>query len=258
MNITWEAEGYARKFDFVPQYGESVLNLLEIKPGMTVLDLGCGNGRLTKQIAERGAVVIGMDDSIDMLRVAKKTYPALTFQKGDATDFTLDEPVDAIFSNAVFHWIDQPRQENLFHCIANALKPGGQLVFEMGGKGCAETVHQALEIAFAAHGYTYRRSQYFPTIGEYAPVLERNGLRVTYAILFDRDTRVEGVDGVGDWIRMFLRNPFLWENISEEESDEIIREVVKTVRPTLFRENGWHVDYVRLRMIAEKTRNKLS
>lgn len=252
MNIDWKAEKYTKDFSFVPQYGESVLNLLTIKPGMTVLDLGCGSGKLTKEIADRGAAVIGMDDSADMLRTAKKTYPELCFVQGNAVDFSLKEPVDAIFSNAVLHWIEAERQDAMLDCIANALKPEGQFVFEMGGKGCAETVHLALEKTFAAHGYTYRRSQYFPTIGEYAPMLERHGLQVQYAVLFDRDTLVTGEDGVGDWIRMFIRNPFAWENISENETEQIIRETVELVRPALLRGDGWHVDYVRLRMMAKK------
>lgn len=252
MNIQWNAEGYAQNFDFVPQYGESVLNLLEIQSGMTVLDLGCGSGRLSKEIADRGASVIGMDDSVDMLRVARASYPDLHFVQGNAERFSLAEPVDAVFSNAVLHWIDASHQDGMIACIADALKPGGQLVFEMGGKDCAETVHLALEQTFAAHGYTYRRSQYFPTIGEYAPILERHGLCVEYAVLFDRDTRVEGEDGVGDWIRMFIRKPFEWECIPEEEAEAIIRETVELVRPALLRDDGWHVDYVRLRMTARK------
>lgn len=254
MNIQWKAEEYAQNFDFVPQYGESVLNLLEIKPGMIVLDLGCGGGRLTKEIAERGASVIGMDDSADMLRVAEAAYPELRFVQGNASQFSLEEPVDAVFSNAVLHWIDAEHQDEMFACISNALKPGGQLVFEMGEKGCAETVHLALEKTFASHGYSYRRSQYFPTIGEYAPILERHGLCVEYAVLFDRDTRVEGEDGVGDWIRMFIRKPFEWEHIPAEEAEAIIRETVELVRPVLLRDDGWHVDYVRLRMTARKKR----
>lgn len=252
MNIQWDAENYVQHFDFVPQYGESVLDLLSVEPGMIVLDLGCGSGKLTRQLADRGAAVIGMDASEDMLRIAGKTYPELCFVRGDAAHFSLKEPVDAIFSNAVLHWVDAEHQDMMFDCIANALKPMGKLVFEMGGKGCGETVHRALETVFAAHGYTYRRPHYFPTIGEYAPLLESHGLRVQYAFLFDRDTRVEGDDGVGSWIRMFLRNPFRWENISEEESEEIIREAVELVRPALLREDGWHVDYVRLRMVAVK------
>ena len=63
MNITWDAAEYGRNFQFVPQYGESVLNLLDIPPGASVLDLGCGNGVLTRRLADMGYRVIGLDDS---------------------------------------------------------------------------------------------------------------------------------------------------------------------------------------------------
>lgn len=250
MNITWKAEQYTNQFSFVPQYGENVLNLLHVTPDMTVLDLGCGNGALTCQIAEKGASVIGMDDSEQMLEQARSAYPDLTWMHGNGQSFTLSQPVDAVFSNAVFHWIDD--QDALLSCIFNALKPNGQLVFEMGGKGCAETVHRALECVFAEHGYRYRRSQYFPTIGEYAPLLEQHGFRVEYAALFDRDTKVSGEHGVADWIRMFLTLPFDWENIPQEEREQMIWEAEQCTAPILLREDGWHVDYVRLRMKAKK------
>ena len=131
MNITWDAAEYGRNFQFVPQYGESVLNLLDIPPGASVLDLGCGNGVLTRRLADMGYRVIGLDDSSEMLEIAARTYPDLCFMHGDATDFSLPEPVDAVFSNAVFHWIDE--QDALLERIALALRPNGQLVCEFGG-----------------------------------------------------------------------------------------------------------------------------
>lgn len=147
MNITWDAAEYGRNFQFVPQYGESVLNLLDIPPGASVLDLGCGNGVLTRRLADMGYRVIGLDDSSEMLEIAARTYPDLCFMHGDATDFSLPEPVDAVFSNAVFHWIDD--QDALLERIALALRPNGQLVCEFGGRGCVESVHASLEKSFA-------------------------------------------------------------------------------------------------------------
>lgn len=74
MNIKWNAQGYTKDFQFVHEYGEDVLNLLEIEKGMKILDLGCGNGALTKKMADMGADVIGMDASKDMLEVAKSNF----------------------------------------------------------------------------------------------------------------------------------------------------------------------------------------
>ena len=176
MNIEWNATNYTNHFSFVHKYGEDVLKLIDAPAGSRVLDLGCGNGALTKKLQELGFQAQGMDASSEMLHVARQNYPEIRFEKGDATQFTLQDPVDVIFSNAVFHWIDAEKQDALAAHIASALKPGGTLVCEFGGKNCAESVHAVLEQCFTARGLHYPRINYFPTIAEYTAILERNGL----------------------------------------------------------------------------------
>ncbi len=131
------------------------------------------------------------------------------------------------------------------------VKPGGQLMFEFGGRGCAESVHSTLESIFRQRGYDYRRVFYFPTVGEYAPVVENAGLSVRYAVLFDRPTQLSG--SLGDWIRMFVKEPFC--GIGEKEKEEIIAQTEKQLEDKLFRNGKWYVDYVRIRMSAYKTVN---
>lgn len=249
MNIEWNAQGYAKDFQFVPQYGEDVLKLLDVEKGTRVVDLGCGSGALTKKIADMGADVTGIDASDKMLETAAKNYPELTFRQADAVSFTLEEPVDYVFSNAVFHWIDD--QDRLLENVFRALKPGGYLVCEFGGYGCAEKIHSALEAAFEKRGLNYKRTFYFPTIGEYAPILERHGLRVIYASLFDRKTALKGENGLEDWIKMFVTLPF--EGIKRSLVQEIIEEAVENLRPVLYEDGVWYADYVRIRLKAQKT-----
>lgn len=251
MNITWDAKGYTSGFAFVHQYGEGVLDLIDAAPGSHVVDLGCGNGALSEKLIARGYRVTAIDASSDMLAQARALHPDIAFVQADATDFTLSEPADAIFSNAVFHWIDRDRQPLLAASLARNLRPGGQLVCEFGGYGCAERVHSALERAFAARGLNYPRVFYFPTIAQHAPILEAAGLRVTYAVLFDRPTPQLGEDGLERWIRMFVKAPF--EGIAPDMQDAIIGEAVASLRETLRREDGtWFVDYVRIRIKAVK------
>ena len=150
------------------------MKLIDAPAGSRVLDLGCGNGALSKKLQELGFLVRGMDASEEMLAVARQLFPDIRFEKGDATQFTLQPPADVIFSNAVFHWIDAEKQDALASHIAAALKPGGSLVCEFGGKNCAESVHVMLEQCFAERGLHYARFNYFPTIAEYTAVLERN------------------------------------------------------------------------------------
>ena len=247
MNIKWNAENYTENFQFVHRYGEDVMELLQSPAGSTVLDLGCGNGNLTSKLKERGYQVIGMDDSEDMLRIARANYPEIDFRKGNALSFQT-EPVDAVFSNAVLHWIDREKQGDLLKNIAANIRNGGELVCEFGGYGCAEKVHSTLEKLFAKRGFVYPRTFYFPTIGEYAPMLEDAGLRVKYAVLFDRPTlQNKGLEG---WIRMFDMAAFA--GIDEETVSAIIREAGECLRPVLCQEGSWYVDYVRIRFRCEK------
>lgn len=248
MNIEWDAEAYASKFSFVPAYGADVLSLVDEGDGTGLaVDLGCGAGALTAGLAARGYRVLGVDDSPEMLARARAAHPELEFRRGDAVTFALEEPADVIFSNAVFHWIDADRQQALACNLFSQLKPGGVLVAEFGGAGCAEAVHAALEASFAQRGLPYLRTFWFPTIGQYAPLLERAGFRVEYATLFDRPTP-QGEGGLTGWIEMFLRMPF--EGMAPQLKREILGEVEERLRPWLYRDGCWYIDYVRIRVKA--------
>lgn len=250
MNQNWNAEKYSSDFSFVHEYGNDVISLIDLKNARSVLDLGCGNGALSKVLAEKGLIVTGMDASEDMLAVARKNCPGIRFHRADATDFTLEESVDAVFSNAVFHWIDKSRQEDMMHCVYQALNDGGQFVFEMGGTGNNRLIHTALAQEFTKLGYTYTMPFYFPSIGEYAAMLEKTGFTVRYAVLFDRPTRLNGADGLTDWIKMFVKNPFV--NVTEDDRQVILKKAVSALAPALYKDGVWYSDYVRLRMKAVK------
>ncbi len=250
MNIKWDADNYTTNFDFVHRYGQDVLALIDAPAGGYVVDLGCGNGALTKVLCDKGYRVTGLDASAEMLEKARAFYPELDFRPADATDFRLEEKADCIFSNAVFHWIDKTLWPRLARCIADNLKPGGTLVCEFGGYGCAETVHRCLEKVFANHGLSYRRTFNFARVGEFAPILEEAGLLVEYATLFDRPTLQKTEDGLANWIRMFNTRPF--EGIDPALAEVLIDEAVELARPTLHTPEGWIVDYVRIRIKARK------
>lgn len=249
-NINWDAKDYQNNFNFVTSYGEDVLSLITKEPNSFIVDLGCGNGGLTKKLNDLGFKVLGIDDSDDMLKLANEQYPSLSFKKGNAIKFKLDKKADVIFSNAVFHWINKENQLEMLKNIYNQLADGGQLVCEFGGYGCAESVHSTLEKCFNKKGLKYLRKFYFPTIGEYSPLLEQAGFKVEYAILFDRPTPQKTKDGLKDWINMFVKEPF--KNIDDKTKNEIIDEAVNQLKDTLFIDNTWIVDYVRIRVRAVK------
>lgn len=251
MNINWDGQKYTSDFSFVHQYGNSVTELIEADKGSAILDLGCGNGALSKVLQDKGYMVTGIDASPDLLSIARKHYPDIEFIQADATDFSLAEPVDVVFSNAVFHWIDEERQPDMLKCVHNALKKNGEFVFEFGGYGNNRLIHVALEKAFSEYGYTYKMPFYFPTISEYATLLEHTGFRVKYAVLFDRPTELKGENGLKDWINMFVKFPFsIVENSAVKET--ITDNAVKSLRDVLYRNGKWYADYVRIRMRAVK------
>lgn len=246
MNIKWDAEDYKDSFSFVPDYGADVTELLTVEKGGRIMDLGCGGGALEAVLLSKGYTVTGVDASEDMLKVARKVNPSVEFIQKDASKLDFENEFDGVFSNAVFHWIDD--QNSLLKGIYRALKTGGQLVCEFGGKGCAETVHRELERLFEKRGMKYKRTFYFPTIGEYTPIMENNGLTVTYAVLFDRKTYLKG--DLISWINMFDKAPF--DGVEEHIADEIKKEAQENLKNVLWENGKWFVDYVRIRIKAEK------
>lgn len=251
MNINWDAEKYTSDFAFVHQYGNDVINLIDAPPNSTVLDLGCGNGALSKTLSDRGYLVKGLDASKELLNIAKRNYPDIEFIQADATDFSLKEPVDVVFSNAVFHWIGKEQQKDLLQCVHHAMKKNGQFVFEFGGYGNNGSIHRALSETFAEHSYTYTMPFYFPTISEYSALLADSGFMVRYAVLFERLTELEGEDGLKDWINMFVKAPFAVIG-DESQKKAVIDQAVDRLRAVLYKEGKWHADYVRIRMKAIK------
>lgn len=248
--VEWNSKLYDQNFKFVSENGKALLDLIDFKNVETAIDLGCGTGTLTKALADHHINVIGIDASASQIARAKASYPNISFIQKDATAFRVNHPVDLIFSNALFHWIKEENQEKMLKCIGGALKSGGQLVFECGGAGNNVMIHHALSQVFARHGYEYHRPFYFPTIGEYAPLVEAANMQVMQAVLFKRPTRLKGDDGLANWITMFIKTPFRGVGVKEKEM--MIKECVELLRKDLWHNGIWYADYVRLRMKAIK------
>jgi trans-aconitate 2-methyltransferase len=174
------------------------------------------------------------------------------FFQGDACSFELPNKsqVDAIFSNAALHWVLDA--ETSVATMSRILKPGGRFVVEFGGKGNIQLIADAAVKALSMHGMDAQRSPwYFPSIGEYTSILERHGIEVTNAVLFDRPTVLEdGENGLANWLQMFA-GPLLGSR-EQEEQERIVNEILDILRPTSFNGTHWTADYRRIRIFGRK------
>jgi trans-aconitate 2-methyltransferase len=248
----WNPNLYDDKHAFVWQYGAGVVQLLDPKRGERILDVGCGTGHLTKQIADAGADVFGVDASAEMIGEARRNFPALKFEVADATAMVFDQPFDAVFSNAALHWVKPP--EAAVQRIHDAMRPGGRFVAEFGGKGNVQQTLSSAARAAREMGLDIDRAMfmnYFPSISEYAGLLESYGFDVTFATLFDRPTKLDGDEGLRAWLRMFRGEAL--KMIPVDQLEQFFVAAEKLARPTLFYDGAWHADYRRLRVVARRT-----
>lgn len=250
--MQWNSSLYQAKHDFVFKYGEGVIELLQPQPGERILDVGCGTGDLTAHIAQSGARVVGLDSSPDMIAAARARFAEsdIEFVMADAADFEFDEPFDAIFSNAALHWVKD--MEGAVACMARALKPGGRFVVELGGRGNIAKLTAAIDAAlFAATGAHAEHGRYYPALGEYSALLEKHGVEVLGAWLFDRPTPLtDGEQGLRHWIEQFEQA--VLKNCTQAQRDAIVAATEDALRAEFFIEGRWVTDYRRLRIEGRK------
>lgn len=244
---TWNPESYNRNARFVSELGAPVVELLAPQPEEHVLDLGCGDGVLSKKLIDFGCTVVGVDASHEMVSAARQQGIDARVVDGQALPFVNE--FDAVFSNAALHWMRQP--DLVIAGVWRSLKQVGRFVGEMGGAGNVKRLHTALRQAVANRGVNVENVDpwYFPSPGEYRTKLESVGFEVKVIELIDRPTPLP--TGVGGWIES-VAHTFL--NVLEShEREKFIKEIEEEVGPFLCDEQGvWKADYVRLRFLALK------
>ena len=252
MTNQWNAAQYDAKHAFVYEKAKGLVELLAPKAGERILDLGCGTGVLTAEIAGRGADIVGIDRSEEMISQARKKFPTLRFELLDARKLPFNAEFDAVFSNAVLHWI--PEAEQVISGVVQALKRRGRFVAEFGGQGNIKNLVKGFHRAFSAVRIQEPEGVspwFYPSVAEYAGLLEKHGLEVREASLFERPTVLEeGERGLENWIRVFRQT--LLEKMGEESARRWIQEVERQCKGELFQDGSWVLDYRRLRVAAWK------
>lgn len=243
----WNVENYQKFASFVPQLGQPLLDLLQPQQGQRILDLGCGDGTLTEKLVQVGCEVVGVDASPEMVKAAKAR--GINAYVMDARELTFEQEFDAVFSNAVLHWVKEPHLA--VAGIARVLKPGGRFVAEFGGKGNVKTIEDALIKVVGFFGVNGRKLSpwYYPAPEEYQAILEKHGLQVESIALIPRPTPLP--DGMMGWLKTFA-GPFLTPFPSIFHRYILWRAKLR-MKPILCDKDGnWHADYVRLRILARK------
>jgi trans-aconitate methyltransferase len=246
----WDAELYEARHNFVWKFGLGLIELLNAQPDERILDVGCGTGQLTARIAETGAKVVGLDSSPEMIGQARQNYPKISFVMESVTQMTFDGEFDAIFSNAALHWVLDA--DTAASAMSRALRKGGRLVAELGGRGNIQTIECAIVATLRRYlgDHVPPSNNYFPSVSEYTAILERAGFEVRRAELFDRHTPLEGENGMAEWIRQFKW--FYFEALPVSQRSEALARVLDELKPVLRNREGWFADYRRLRLLAEK------
>ncbi len=241
----WESTTYVKHAHFVAELGLPVVELLNPQKDEYILDLGCGDGRLTKQLQDLGCRVKGVDYSENLLQAAKKL--GLDAEQMDAHHLTFKNEFEAVFSNAALHWMKQPEQ--VIVSVKRALKPKGRFVGEFGGYGNIQSILDALRITLEERGISLDdvTPWYFPTPDEYKALLEKEGFRVDYVELIPRPTPLP-TDILG-WLTVFAGD--FTKLLPNNERETFLTRVMTLLSPKLQKEDGsWFVDYVRLRFAA--------
>lgn len=247
--MEWDADFYKKRHFFVSEYGKDLMRFLPRKEPLFILDLGCGTGTLSNELAQKGHQVIGIDASASMIDMARRGYPEIEFKRMDACEMPWEHVFDVVFSNAVFHWITD--QKRLLAQVFQVLKRNGKLICEFGAYGNIRKIQKAFQRAMQAKGYSYENLFFYPTAKQYRAMLEEAGFVVEHLIVYPRPTPLDGgKDGLKNWISQFLSSSLAEVPIQERE--EILQETERLLLPELWDGRQWVADYKRLQAVAQK------
>ncbi len=258
----WDASEYRDSSSNQKRWAMELLRRLELEGAERLLDIGCGDGEITAEIARRvpRGSVLGVDSSRDMVELASRQYPAdrypnLAFLLKDARELDFAEEFDAVFSNACLHWVKdhQPVLDGIRRC----LKPGGRVLLQMGGRGNAATVLAALELVLESPrwtdyfaGFSFPYAFYGP--GEYRPWLESRGFSISRLELVPKEMAHRGGGDFVAWLRTTWL-PYT-ERVPDGLREDFIRQIVAAhalVKPP-YADGSIHFEMVRLEVDARK------
>jgi trans-aconitate 2-methyltransferase len=258
----WNASDYDKHSSVQLEWARELIQKLNLQGSESVLDIGCGDGKVTAEIAQclSDGCIIGVENSEEMIGLASRKFPEikfpnLQFKKMDAGEITFKNPFDVVFSNAALHWIRD--HQPVLNGVAGCLKKLGRLLFQMGGRGNAEgiiaVINRLIETdpwkPYFKH-FTFPYGFYDPDI--YRDWLAQAGLKEKRIELVPKNMLQKGKEGLAGWIRTTWL-PYT-EQVPEHLRDILIEDVVnRYLKDYPFEADGWVcVRMVRLEVEAVK------
>ena len=258
----WDAVDYARSSTVQQRWARELLAKLNLEDSERLLDLGCGDGKVTTEIASMlpNGTVIGVDNSAEMIELAQSRfhateYPNLSFQVVDALNLNFDHEFDVVFSNAVLHWVAD--HASVLRGVANALKPNGRILLQMGGRGNATQVIAVMDqVRSMSEWCDYFVGFQFPYsfygAEEYAEWLPQTGFVPVRVELIPKDMAQVDRLAFEGWLRTTWL-PYI-RRVEKERQQEFLNQVVDlylTANPPSS-DGVVHVQMMRLEVEAKK------
>lgn len=252
----WDAASYEELADPMTRWGAKFLEYVELRGDETVVDAGCGTGRVTELLLGRlpGGKVLAVDFSEKMVAVAAERFAGdgrVTVGRQDLLKLEAGEPADVIFSTATFHWILD--HDRLFRRLAENLKPGGLLAAQCGGTGnisrvleTAQEVMREERFREAFAGWTDAKHFADPETTESR--LEKAGFEEVETWLQEEPTGFDSVEKLAWYLKTIILRQHV-EVLTEEDRDDFVR----AVADQLAEKGAPVVDYVRLNMLARRS-----
>lgn len=261
-NYTWNAADYAQHSRSQFDWAQELIAKLGLGGGEALLDLGCGDGRVTATLAARlpAGRVVGVDRSLAMLALARQRFPPaqlphLHFAQMDAAQLGFAGCFDVVFSNAVLHWV--PDHRAVLAGVRRSLRPGGRLLFQMGGRGNGAGILATLARVIEREpwrpyfaGFDFPYAFYAPD--NYAAWVPQAELQLVRAELLPKDMAHESPAALAGWIRTTWL-PYT-ERVPAAQRDQLIAEIVDTYLTTHppAADGNIHVAMVRLEVEARR------
>lgn len=256
----WDARDYESHSSAQQQWARELIARLDLQGHERVLDIGCGDGKVTAEIASclPDGSVVGVDNSEAMVSYAEAKYPRsqfpnLQFLQADARSLPFEDEFDRVFSNAALHWVVD--HQPVLLGIRRSLRSSGKILLQMGGKGNGAEYFQAVEAVMQVGEWRdyftdYRHPHIFYAPENYYPWLEAANLQPIRVELIPKDMMHNSPAGLAGWIRT-TGLPYT-QKVPEEQRDRFIDAIVTTYleEHPVDRNGATHVQMVRLEVEA--------